>query len=76
MSSIDMVDDDEARSDELRGYRDAREDDKSVSDEVNQKRVCFYYLKRLRELVKGKRSRFAKLTKASVMCQKLCVENY
>jgi hypothetical protein len=32
-----MVDGDEARSDELRGYRDAREDDKSGSDEVNRK---------------------------------------
>ena len=69
-----MVDGDEARSDELGGFRDAREDDKSVSDEVNRK-VSFYYLERLRELVKGKQSRFSKLTKASVKCQKLCVEN-
>ena len=40
MSSIDMVDDDEAKSDKLGGYRDvAREDDTSVSDEVNRKSV-------------------------------------
>ena len=39
------------------------------------KKCAFTTLKRLRDLVKGKRTRFAKLTKASVMCQKLTVEN-
>ena len=37
MSSIDVVDDGEARSGELGGYRDDHEDNKSVSDEVNRK---------------------------------------